>query len=102
MKTVATFLFTGIILGCSSTSTLFYKDGREAKIIDCEGSTWMGCLKQASIYCKQAGYETLEKTGYRDSGIFANTDKKEMIIICKESPKIPTDVSSDTNPESKK
>lgn len=102
MKIITTLFLSLILLGCTGNSSLFYKDGREAKIINCEGSSWLGCLKQASLLCQQSGYEILEKISYKDQGFFATTDKKEMIIICKESSKAPISIPNNPITESNK
>lgn len=101
-----------ILSACSNIPTLYYKDGRQASVIYCEGNSWMGCMKQSSILCQQAGYDIIERNSYRESGTLSNSDKKEMLIICKntsESIKKDTDKSENntekspnTNPEETK
>ena len=72
-----------ILSACSNIPTLYYKDGRQASVIYCEGNSWLGCMKQSSILCQQAGYDIIERNSYRESGLLSNSDKKEMLIICK-------------------
>jgi hypothetical protein len=107
MKTILIPL-TLILTACSSIPTLYYKDGRQASIIRCEGNSWLGCMKQSSLLCQQAGYDIIERSSYRESGMFGNSDKKEMLIICKNAadssskkqgaPAINPDKNPNTNP----
>jgi hypothetical protein len=76
-------LLTLFLTACSSVPTLYYKDGRQASIIRCEGNSWLGCMKQSSLLCQQVGYDIIERNSYRESGLLGNADKKEMLIICK-------------------
>lgn len=94
---------TAIVLlsGCSSVPSMYYKDGRQAQVIRCEGLSWMGCMMQASSLCLQGGYDILEKSTYRESGMFSNTEKKEMLIICK-NPGQANETSKDMKSKSEK
>ncbi len=79
---IATFL-TFILAGCSTPQPFYYKNGTAAEIITCSSHTWLPCLKSASTVCGEEGYEVLEKTSNKVSGLFTNSDYKEMIIVCK-------------------
>lgn len=83
MKKIILLPLALILTACSTTPSLYYKDGRQASIIRCEGNSWLGCMKQSSQLCQQAGYEIIERNSYRESGLLGNADRKEMLIICK-------------------
>lgn len=86
MKKYISLLILLLVSACSSVPTMYYKDGRQATIIRCEGNSWLSCLKESSNICQQAGYEVIEKSSYRESGLFTNSEKKEMLIICNKKP----------------
>jgi hypothetical protein len=95
MKKYLTVLIAATLSACSSVPTMYYKDGRQATIIRCEGNSWLGCLKESSNICQDAGYEVIEKSSYRESGLLTNSEKKEMLIICNK--KLATSESSKTS-----
>ena len=65
-------------------SSIFYKDGREALVIKCEGASWSECVTKAGNTCKEKGYEALEKNTYKESSYFiSEKDIKELYFICK-------------------
>jgi hypothetical protein len=68
---------------CASTKSFYYKDGTEVHVVQCTGSSWIGCFEKASLICKTSGYDVLERNAAKTSGFFNTTDNKELIIRCK-------------------
>jgi hypothetical protein len=77
--------YTGLLLvACSSTGTLYYKDGKITNTVTCNGTSWMDCYKDAGDICKTAGYAILEKHSNKEMGFWGPDYTKEMIFLCNE------------------
>lgn len=74
-----------LITSCSTTGTLFYKDGKSANTVTCNGTSWMDCYKDAGDICKTAGYAILEKHSNKEMGFWGPDYTKEIIFTCNEA-----------------
>ena len=72
-----------LIAGCASDKTMFYKDGQQVHVLSCSGPTFTGCLEKASNICQSAGYDVLDRSSVRQSGIISATEYKELIVACR-------------------
>jgi hypothetical protein len=83
---VLTIISVLFIASCSSTGTLYYKDGKSANTVICNGTSWMDCYKDAGDVCKTSGYAILEKHSNKEMGFWGPEYHKEMIFTCNEVP----------------
>ena len=104
MKNILICLFIMSLIGCStsrfvstitpetkpsaialeSNKSLFYKDGKEAFFLKCDGPSWSECLQSAGNACKNKGYEVLEKNTVKIPSVIASDKiQNEMYIACK-------------------
>ena len=82
IKILILLISTALVQGCSSTGTLFYKDGKSANTVTCNGTSWMDCYKDAGDICKTAGYTILERHNNKEMGFWGPEYTKEMIFAC--------------------
>jgi fructosamine-3-kinase len=67
-----------------SNKPLFYKDGKEAYFLKCDGPSWSECLQSAGNACRNKGYEVLEKNTVKIPSVIASDKiQNEMYISCK-------------------
>lgn len=78
-----TALLTLLITGCATDRTMFYKDGQQVQVLSCSGPTFTGCLEKASNICQSGGYDVLDRSSVRQSGIISATEHKELIVACR-------------------
>ena len=76
-------LLTLLIAGCATDKTMFYKDGQQVHVLSCSGPTFTGCLEKASNICQSGGYDVLDRSSVRQSGIISATEHKELIVACR-------------------
>lgn len=76
-------LLTLLIVGCATDKTMFYKDGQQVHVLSCSGPTFTGCLEKASNICQSAGYDVVDRSSVRQSGIISSTEYKELIVACR-------------------
>ena len=74
-----------LMMGCSSVTPLYHKDGTEAYSTVCSGGSWIKCYERAGDKCKTAGYEIIEKLSGREYGFWSAVETKEVVFSCKAS-----------------
>ena len=117
MKNTLLCIFLCALVGCSNSrflninqaakprlpaletnKPLFYKDGRQAYYLKCDGPSWSECNELAGNECKNKGYDILEKYTVKIPSLIASDKiQNELYIACKVIEDEPQKASNLTN-----